>query len=71
KYLKSFQVFFFDAQTTSLIANFSYHLDGNYYSPEGRVQSAFDDFRKEAALPPNLHRPKIKGLSPALNQMGL
>ncbi len=60
KYLKSFQVFFFDAKTTSLIASFSYHLEGNYAGTEARVQSAFDDFRKEAGLPPNNNRPKIE-----------
>jgi len=58
KYLKSYQVFFFDARTTSLVASISYHLDNaTIVGTEARIAGGFDDFRKEAGLPPHPKRP--------------
>ena len=51
KYLKSFQIFFMDAQTNSIIASSSYHLEGNWARTDTRITSAFNELRKKLGLP--------------------
>ena len=51
-YLRSFQIFFYDAHDYTLIANISYHLMGNLGNTEMRYRAAFNEFRKQLGLPP-------------------
>lgn len=50
-YLRSFQIFFYDAQDYTLIANISYQLIGNLGNTEMRYRAAFNEFRKQLGLP--------------------